>query len=127
MSEKKLSNEILEKYKIRIEEEIVITRKVLQGLKDYQKNHEGHNNPACAKDIAKYGTDTNYQELQGTLSEKEYVKLTKLRKALKRIDNGTYGICFICGCYIPESRLEIVPYARYCVECKTREENIRNH
>ena len=36
--------------------------------------------------------------------------------ALRRLDDGTYGRCEVCGQQIAESRLEVLPEARYCVE-----------
>ena len=42
--------------------------------------------------------------------------------ALARIDDGTYGICTRCGMEIPAERLDAVPYAVLCVECKRLEE-----
>ena len=38
--------------------------------------------------------------------------------AVARIDAGTYGTCARCGKEIPEERLEAVPYATLCVECR---------
>lgn len=38
--------------------------------------------------------------------------------ALGRLDDGTYGTCERCGTRIPPERLEIMPYARYCVACQ---------
>src|SRR5579883_1496034 len=37
--------------------------------------------------------------------------------AIARIDAGTFGTCENCGTEIPAGRLEILPYARYCVSC----------
>jgi DnaK suppressor protein len=38
--------------------------------------------------------------------------------ALERIENGSYGLCEVCGNQIPKQRLEILPYATMCVKCK---------
>lgn len=42
--------------------------------------------------------------------------LTEVQQALKRIDNGTYGICVVCGQAIPEKRLQAIPWAARCVK-----------
>ena len=42
--------------------------------------------------------------------------LTEVRDALKRIDDGTYGKCTVCGRPIEAARLEAVPWAAYCLE-----------
>ena len=42
--------------------------------------------------------------------------------ALARIDDGTYGTCARCGKEIPAERLDAVPYAILCVDCRRLEE-----
>ncbi len=71
---------------------------------------------------ADQGSDTNLMEQTVMLMEQEREKMRLLSDALRRISDGTYGICEICGDKIQESRLEIIPYARYCMDCKSKEE-----
>jgi DnaK suppressor protein len=54
--------------------------------------------------------------------DSEGKKLKLINDALKRVYEKSYGICEICGEYIQEARLKIIPYARFCVECKAKEE-----
>lgn len=42
--------------------------------------------------------------------------LGKVEWALEKIDNGTYGICEVCGRSIPLARLDALPYTTFCVE-----------
>ncbi len=44
-----------------------------------------------------------------------------IERALKRIDDGTYGLCVTCGKLIPAERLEALPFAEQCVSCKSKE------
>ena len=46
-------------------------------------------------------------------------------RALHRMDIGTYGVCERCGKKIAVARLEAVPFAALCIECKSREERRR--
>lgn len=46
--------------------------------------------------------------------------LHKVERALERIDDGTYGICEVCGSEIPIARLEVLPYATMCVTCASK-------
>ena len=46
----------------------------------------------------------------------EQALLTEVKDALKRIDEGTYGFCVVCGQPIPEKRLEAIPWAARCVK-----------
>ncbi|MEU1689308.1 TraR/DksA family transcriptional regulator [Micromonospora sp. NPDC005707] len=41
-------------------------------------------------------------------------------RALRRMSEGSYGLCEGCGRDIPTARLEILPSARYCVPCQQR-------
>lgn len=47
--------------------------------------------------------------------------LEKVNGALEQIKVGTYGICSVCGKKINPERLEALPYATLCVECKAKE------
>jgi RNA polymerase-binding transcription factor DksA len=43
-------------------------------------------------------------------------------EAIKRLDDGGFGICQRCQTVIPRERLEAVPYAPYCLRCESTEE-----
>lgn len=45
-------------------------------------------------------------------------RVTDVRDALRRIEDGSYGQCERCGNTIPRERLEIMPHARLCVPCQ---------
>ncbi len=45
-----------------------------------------------------------------------------LRASLRRIDEGTYGVCIDCGVEIPLARLEASPLAHRCVDCQAEAE-----
>ena len=42
--------------------------------------------------------------------------LEEVRRARRRVADGTYGICEVCGKPVPEERLEVRPWAVRCVE-----------
>jgi DnaK suppressor protein len=42
--------------------------------------------------------------------------------ALQRVDNGTYGQCQQCGAPIPKARLDVIPFAPYCIDCERQNE-----
>jgi RNA polymerase-binding transcription factor len=46
--------------------------------------------------------------------------LEQITGALNRIAEGTYGRCEKCDDSIPAERLEVLPYARFCVPCQQR-------
>jgi len=45
----------------------------------------------------------------------------EVKRALAKLDEGTYGKCDACGAVIPEGRLEIHPWAVLCVPCASGE------
>ncbi|BAL88546.1 putative TraR/DksA-family transcriptional regulator [Actinoplanes missouriensis 431] len=46
--------------------------------------------------------------------------LEQISGALRRIADGTYGLCQRCETTIPEERLEVLPHARFCVPCQQK-------
>jgi DnaK suppressor protein len=52
------------------------------------------------------------------LNNLEYRKLRQVKAALQRIEDGDYGICNNCGEPIPPRRLQVLPWATYCVPCQ---------
>lgn len=72
--------------------------------------------------IADSATETFMRELDGGLEENAERLLEEIEAALRRIDEGTYGMCGVCGRPIPEERLEAVPYATLCIDDKRAQE-----
>lgn len=72
---------------------------------------------------ADQGSDTNLMEQTVMMMEKEREKIRLLKEALQKIDNETYGICEMCGEKVDETRLEIIPYAKYCIDCMEKMED----
>ncbi len=48
--------------------------------------------------------------------------MEKIDEALARIEDGTFGICAGCGEDIAVKRLQARPVAKFCIDCKTRQE-----
>ena len=60
-------------------------------------------------------------ELQIQLHRTDGRLARAIEEALARIRQGTYGVCEVCKQPISKARLEAVPWARHCRECKERE------
>ena len=54
------------------------------------------------------------------IGDKSHGILEKIDDALERMEEGEYGMCQECEEDIPEKRLELLPYASYCVECQEK-------
>jgi DnaK suppressor protein len=72
--------------------------------------------------LADTATETVEREIGNTLEEHDERLLGAIDAALARIDDGTYGKCVNCGAQIPEERLEAMPWATLCIDCKRKEE-----
>lgn len=72
--------------------------------------------------MADVATDTYDREFSLGLVSNERKFLYELDDAIKRIEEGTYGICEECNCLISKSRLKAIPYARLCVKCQEKKE-----
>jgi len=56
------------------------------------------------------------------IKDRERKLITKVKEALDRIENGTFGTCESCGKPVSEKRLMVRPVTTECIECKTEEE-----
>lgn len=75
--------------------------------------------------IADDATETFEQAKGVSLQRNEAELLEQVERALRRFDEGTYGICESCGIPIDRARLQAIPYALYCLECQARHERRR--
>jgi RNA polymerase-binding protein DksA len=67
-------------------------------------------------------TATLDREIDYSLEENSEQVLRSIDRALQRIDEGTFGICETCGQPISEERLEAIPYATQCIDCRRKGE-----
>ena len=56
------------------------------------------------------------------IRDRESKLIKKIKQALERIENDTYGICESCGEEITVKRLKARPVTSQCIECKSKEE-----
>jgi DnaK suppressor protein len=56
------------------------------------------------------------------IRDRERRLINKIREALERIENGTFGICEVCGDEISEARLKVRPVTTLCIDCKIEQE-----
>lgn len=72
--------------------------------------------------LADTATETYDRELDYTLEENSEHVLADIDAALKRLDDGTYGICANRGEQISVERLEARPWATLCIDCQRERE-----
>ena len=73
-------------------------------------------------DQADAGSKTFEREQELSIAANRLDLLTQIKRAVERIDAGTYGYCESCGKPIPKARLKAFPMATLDVACKQREE-----
>jgi DnaK suppressor protein len=74
------------------------------------------------KDLADIAADDIDRKTLEALGTQELNRLQLIESALSRIENKKYGVCMRCSKKIPKERLEAIPYALLCIECKSSEE-----
>ena len=86
---------------------------------------EGSEASAFGMHQADAGSDAYDKDFALSLLSQEQDALYEIEEALKRIENGTYGICEMSGKQIPAARLEALPFARLTVECQAEFERTK--
>ena len=86
---------------------------------DVEKAHHNKKSSEVEQmaDISDDAARSYGRKLQGDLEEQEWVKLKQVEVALKKVEDGEYGICEQCEQEILETRLEIMPYTEFCIQC----------
>lgn len=72
--------------------------------------------------MADMATDLYEREFSLQLAETERERLYELDKAIRRIDEGTFGQCEECGKDIRKQRIKAMPEAENCIECQEEKE-----
>ena len=85
---------------------------------DKDIRHEG-----MSADWTEQASERENDEVLESLGNTSTQKLLMINSALKRIDDGEYFSCSICGEAIPPSRLELLPFTTSCVNCAEKLEH----
>ena len=65
-------------------------------------------------------TETFELEKRLALEKRLKEQLADIERALKKFEEGTYGLCDVCGRNIEPARLEALPQATLCLSCKAK-------
>lgn len=72
--------------------------------------------------MADVATDSYDREFSLGIASNDRELLYELDDALKRIEDGAFGICEECKVVIGKNRLKAVPQARFCIKCQQKRE-----
>ena len=99
--------ELLLERKKQIEKNILETKNEIEELKNFEVNDDGDYASLCTDNL-----------IDSAINNQQLKELQEIEEALKKIENGTYGICEMCGEPIRKLRLKVKPYAKYCIVCR---------
>jgi len=130
MTKTKLEKKQLEYFKKKLEklkENILHDMKNMNGMTGIDGAKSGADAPAGhGLHMADVATDMYDREFNLGLASNERELLQRVDAALKRIEDGTYGICLKSKKSIPQARLKAIPYAEYTVAAQEElEQNSR--
>jgi len=123
---KKLTKKELTEFKkiiLKRKEEIVDDIKQISDdtLKKSQKEASGDIS-GYTYHMADVATDNYDREFSLGLASSDRDFIYELEDALKRIEDGTFGICESCKSLIAKNRLKAVPHAKLCLKCQEKKE-----
>ncbi|MBI2871312.1 MAG: TraR/DksA C4-type zinc finger protein [Candidatus Omnitrophica bacterium] len=127
MNNKPLSKTDLEYWKAILAEE---RRRVTEQLRHVEEDVLKKSQRDATGDLSGYsfhmadvGTDNFDREVTLAHASNGQGIIFQIDEALKRVNEGTFGMCTSCGKPIKKERLKAVPYTTLCVPCKSQEES----
>ena len=121
MTNKKWNQKELKEFK-----QIIINKRqtVLENIEEARVRaddiiKEGNQSSIYSSHMADAGSDQQSLEHAYSIINRESSFLNYLDLALQRIDDSSFGVCFECNQLISKERLEEVPHATKCFDCKT--------
>lgn len=112
----------------RVREELLEKRgRVAHALEYLQKENPGSMEDEAEESpidnhLAETASITLDREIDYTLEGNSEQVLAEIDDALQRIEDGTFGTCRTCGQPIAPERLEAMPWATQCIDCKRKDE-----
>jgi RNA polymerase-binding transcription factor DksA len=114
------SQEELKEFEDIIQEKLTLAKDELSQLKKTlsKSNDSGTDNTASTSKLLEDGADTFERENLSQLAARQQKFIINLENALRRIKNGTYGVCVDTGKLIAKERLRAVPHTMHSIEAK---------
>jgi len=106
-----MQHKLYEEMLLKRKEEIL---KILDNLKNELKDV----NSCDIKEEADFASCSSNSENNFLIYKKQQQELNEIEEALEALKNGEYGVCKMCEEPINPERLEIKPFAKYCIDCR---------
>ena len=110
-----------------------VQKNLLKLRNDLLRDIDGNNKQISTseRDVGDFYDDADvekHRQMINTLGERDRAKLKAIDEALSKIEDGIYGECEECGEDINKKRLNVLPFARYCVKCQSEfEKQLKQH
>ena len=121
MAEKlRYSDAELQEFKVSILEKLEQAQKEYDDLRSSMVNSNDTADTSPTFKVLEEGANTLNRESLAQLANRQLSFIQKLKAALIRIENKTYGVCRETGKLIPKERLRLVPHATLSVDAKNQ-------
>lgn len=120
---RKLAKSTLERFRKRLEEE---RERLEEQIEDYERDLEEARLTESSSDRSPDPGNAEASSMKLEYAKELSIEqntldlLNKVNRALEKIEDGTYGLCEVCGNAIPVERLDVLPYSTLCVEDASR-------
>ncbi|CAN5277045.1 TraR/DksA family transcriptional regulator [soil metagenome] len=125
MANNELDQEFIEQQRQRLQEMKAELERMVRGLEEDQQFRAEEEEDFTQHDSGDMSQSLFTRELDATVEQTMEKRLESVERALRKVEEGTYGICDDTGEPIPRGRLEAVPEAIYTVEAQQRRERER--
>ncbi len=125
LANNELDKEFVEKQRGRLEELRAELVRMVEGLEEDQQDRGESEGDMTENDSGDMSQSLFTREMDATVEQTMEKRLQSVDQALRKIEEGTYGICDDTGEPIPRGRLEAMPEAIYTVEAQQRRERER--
>jgi DnaK suppressor protein len=112
----------VETLRLRLEEERARVARAIDSLRHEGSLEDEVEERSLDNHLAETASATVDREIDYSLQENSEHVLAAIDGALARIDGGTFGRCERCGREVESERLQAIPYATLCIECKRLDE-----
>ncbi len=108
----------LQKYRtLLLKEREKLTKYLKKQVEEEKRLGDEWNSP---KDFEEWAYFTYVENDLSIKARQKLSRLKEVNEALKRLEDGKFGICESCGGNIEPERLELIPWTRYCSKCARR-------
>ncbi len=108
-----MKNTEIQRFKRKLEAQRDESSQILQRLGDESRVVDISPQDSGDQSVASVSKESLFQ-----LSSQRSGQVRKIESALSRIDQGTFGVCALCGEDIPARRLEALPWTEHCLRCQ---------